>query len=344
MNSFISRPIGLESRRYIGNKTKLTDWIMETSRRECPEAHSFCDIFAGTGAVAGKAIPYYDQVIFNDLLCANRVIYQGFFEKGEWNRDKLCTILDEYNHTDYNSLEDNYFSINFGGKYFDYGVSKLIGYVRQNIEDRRGELTDKEYNILLSTLIYNMDRIANTVGHFDAYIQGKEIEKKSLTLRLIDARSYDNVAIYQENSNTLARTLHADIVYMDPPYNSRQYCDAYHLYENLVRWEKPEVKGVAGKFNQKDNKSDFCTMKAVDAFADLVDNLHTRYIVLSYNNMAKKGNGRSNAKMDDTDIMRILEAKGRVQVFSHDHRPFTTGKSNIKNHQERLFICVCDNH
>ena len=220
MNSFISRPIGLESRRYIGNKTKLTDWIMETIWRECPDAHSFCDIFAGTGAVAGKAIPYYDQVIFNDLLCANRVIYQGFFEKGEWNRDKLCTILDEYNHTDCNSLEDNYFSINFGGKYFDYGVSKLIGYVRQNIEDRRGELTDKEYNILLSTLIYNMDRIANTVGHFDAYIQGKEIEKKSLTLRLIDARSYDNVAIYQENSNTLARTLHADIVYMDPPYNS----------------------------------------------------------------------------------------------------------------------------
>ena len=167
MNSFISRPIGLESRRYIGNKTKLTDWIMETIRRECPEAHSFCDIFAGTGAVAGKAIPYYDQVIFNDLLCANRVIYQGFFEKGEWNRDKLCTILDEYNHTDYNSLEDNYFSINFGGKYFDYGVSKLIGYVRQNIEDRRGELTDKEYNILLSTLIYNMDRIANEGIRFD---------------------------------------------------------------------------------------------------------------------------------------------------------------------------------
>lgn len=110
---------------------------------------------------------------------------------------------------------------------------------------------------------------------------------------------------------------------MDPPYNSRQYCDAYHLYENLVRWEKPEVKGVAGKFNQKDKKSDFCTMKAVDAFADLVDNLHTRYIVLSYNNMAKKGNGRSNAKMDDTDIMRILEAKGRVQVFpmTTDHLP-----------------------
>ncbi|WP_410073641.1 helix-turn-helix domain-containing protein [Barnesiella intestinihominis] len=97
MNSFISRPIGLESRRYIGNKTKLTDWIMETIRRECPEAHSFCDIFAGTGAVAGKAIPYYGQVIFNDLLCANRVIYQGFYnpqiqisEKSQTKRLKIA--------------------------------------------------------------------------------------------------------------------------------------------------------------------------------------------------------------------------------------------------------------
>ena len=160
---------------------------------------------------------------------------------------------------------------------------------------------------------------------------------------MIDARNCDNIEIYQEDSNELARELQADIVYMDPPYNSRQYCDAYHLYENLVRWEKPEVKGVAGKFPQKDKKSNFCTMKAVDAFADLVENLHTRYIVLSYNNMAKKGNGRSNAKMDDNDILRILRAKGDVQVFTHDHRAFTTGKSNIQNHQERLFVCTCNN-
>ena len=103
------------------------------------------------------------------------------------------------------------------------------------------------------------------------------------------------------------------------------------------------MKGVAGKFPQKDKKSDFCTMKAVDAFADLVENLHTQYIVLSYNNMAKKGNGRSNAKMDDNDILRILRAKGDVQVFTHDHRAFTTGKSNIQNHQERLFVCTCNN-
>lgn len=130
---------------------------------------------------------------------------------------------------------------------------------------------------------------------------------------------------------------------MDPPYNSRQYCDAYHLYENLVRWEKPEVKGVAGKFNQKDKKSDFCTMKAVDAFADLVDNLHTRYIVLSYNNMAKKGMGdpMQNGRYRHHAYTRSQRPS---TSFSHDHRPFTTGKSNIKNHQERLFICVCDNH
>ena len=137
MNAFVPKPIGLESRRYIGNKAKLTDWILEIIQRECPDAYSFCDIFAGTGAVAHKAIPLYDRVIMNDLLCTNNVIYKGFFADGHWDKEKLHTILNEYNCIDVNTLEDNYFSENFGGKYFDYGVSKLIGYVRQDIEDRR---------------------------------------------------------------------------------------------------------------------------------------------------------------------------------------------------------------
>ena len=149
---------------------------------------------------------------------------------------------------------------------------------------------------------------------------------------------------YNIDSNDLAGKIVADLVYIDPPYNSRQYCDAYHLLENVARWEKPEVFGVAKKMDRTALKSKYCTKSAAEAFDDFIKELKCKYIVLSYNNMAKKGNGRSNAKMDDTDIMRILEAKGRVQVFSHDHRPFTTGKSNIKNHQDRLFICVCDNH
>ena len=79
----------------------------------------------------------------------------------------------------------------------------------------------------------------------------------------------------------------------------------------------------------------------VKAFEDLIQNINAKYIVLSYNNMAEKGNDRSNAKLSDKDIMRILKAKGKVKVFSQDYKAFSTGKSNIEANEERLFVCKC---
>ena len=133
----------------------------------------------------------------------------------------------------------------------------------------------------------------------------------------------------------------ADLVYIDPPYNSRQYCDAYHLLENIARWEKPEVKGIARKMDRTNLKSDYCTKKATLAFENLIKSINARYILLSYNNMAQKGNDRSNAKISDEDIMRILSAKGEVSVFTQDYKAFTTGKSNYDENEERLFLCIC---
>lgn len=63
-------------------------------------------------------------------------------------------------------------------------------------------------------------------------------------------------------------------------------------------------------------KSKYCTKSATEAFEGLIKDLRCKYIVLSYNNMAKKGNDRSNARISDEDIFRVLEAKGEVKVFS----------------------------
>ena len=82
-------------------------------------------------------------------------------------------------------------------------------------------------------------------------------------------------------------------------------------------------------------------MAAVNAFEALIRDIKADYILLSYNNMATKGNGRSNAKISDEDIMRILQQKGSVKVFSEEYKPFTTGKSDISENAERLFLCTC---
>ena len=89
-------------------------------------------------------------------------------------------------------------------------------------------------------------------------------------------------------------------------------------------------------------KSRYCTKSAAEAFEDLIKNLNCRYILLSYNNMAAKGNDRSNAKISDDDIFRILKNKGDVKVFSENYKAFTAGKSDISDNQERLFLCTCN--
>ena len=101
------------------------------------------------------------------------------------------------------------------------------------------------------------------------------------------------------------------------------------MLENVARWEKPEVFGVAKKMDRTALKSKYCTKSAAEAFDDLIKQLKCKYIVLSYNNMAKKGNDRSNARISDDDIFRILRAKGKVKVFSEEYKAFTTGLTDV---------------
>ncbi len=339
--SVYMKPHKIENRRYIGCKAKLTKWIFDCIRLETKDVHVFFDIFAGTGCVANKALEYYDKVVMNDFLYSNNVVYRAFFGSGEWNKEKLFGILDEFNEVDAKTLEDNYFSVNYGGKYFSENVARQIGYIRDNIEEMKPALTEKEYCILVASLIYSMDRIANTLGHFDAYIK-KEIKEQKFVMRMIEAHSLENVQILQEDANIACRHVHTDVVYLDPPYNSRQYSRFYHLYEVLVKWDKPVLEGDARK-PKAENMSDFCRVKAFQAFSDIVANIDSKYIVVSYNNTYKSKSKSSENKIKLEQIQEVLDKCGKTKVFTHSHNPFNAGKTEFDDHKEYLFITEIDN-
>lgn len=203
-------------------------------------------------------------------------------------------------------------------------------------------LNSRERALLITSLLYGMDKISNTCGHYDAYRQGAVFDKHlELPVPQPDKNLNENNVCCNMDTDELVTNIEADLVYINPPYNSRQYCDVYHLLENVARWDKPEVFGVARKMDRTSLKSDYCTQKATAAFEKLIDSIHAKYIILSYNSMAEKGNDRSNAKINDDDIMRILEKKGTVKVFVENYKAFSTGKSDIKENQERLFLCTC---
>lgn len=340
MEAIYSKPIALESRRYIGSKAKLIDWIMDTIKQETENVHSFFDVFAGTGVVTKAALNSFDYVFTNDFLHSNNIIYKAFFGDGEFDDVKIGDYLDRYNETNPDSIPENYFSINFGGKYFEHELAKLIGFIRQDIEDNKEVLTEKEYSILIATLIYNIDKMANTVGHFDAYIK-KPIKHQPLKLRMIEAEAYENIAIFKQDSNLLAQEITADIAYIDPPYNSRQYCRFYHVYETLVKWDMPQLYGVALK-PVAENMSRYCTSRAANAFEDLIYSLNARYIAVSYNNTYNSKSSSSENKISLEQIKYILEKCGTTHVYECSHRFFNTGKTDFSNHKELLFITTVD--
>ena len=132
IEEIFNSPLSLEGRRYIGSKSKLSEWIMDIINTETSNVNTFCDIFAGTGVIANKALQSYPRVMVNDFLFSNNVIYKAFFEPGEWDNMLISKYLTYYNSLNPDSLDDNYFSINYGGKYYDYNVSKSIGFIREH--------------------------------------------------------------------------------------------------------------------------------------------------------------------------------------------------------------------
>ena len=330
----------INNRRYLGNKYKLLPFIINVVNEHCQDINIFADLFAGTGAVSSAFTS--KTIITNDILYSNYICNLAWFGSQKFDADKIKAILSRYNAIDTN--EQNYMSLNFTDTFFCAKDCSKIGVIREDIEQlyQQEHINTRERALLITSLLYAMDKIANTCGHYDAYRQNIEFDKH-LELLFPNA-SNDNKndnCCFNEDINIIANKIYADIVYLDPPYNSRQYCDAYHLLENVARWEKPIVKGVARKMDRKKIKSKYCTKTATKAFEDLIQNLNCRYILLSYNNMSNKGNARSNAKITDNDILKILTSKGDVEIFSENHKAFTTGKSNIKENKERLFLCNC---
>lgn len=332
----------INNRRYLGNKYKLLPFITGVVSDECPDITSIADIFAGTGAVSSA---FTNKVIItNDLMYSNYICNYAWFGAEEYDPQIIIDCVVRYNAL--TDLEDNYMTDNFADTYFSRDDCAKIGYIREDIEVlyKKGDIHTRERAILITSLLYAMDKIANTCGHYDAYRKGVEFDKSlELYVPMANRQNNPNNQCFNMDSNELVKNIEADLVYIDPPYNSRQYCDAYHLLENVARWEKPEVFGVARKMDRSTMKSKYCTQSATEAFEQLIGDIKAKYILLSYNNMAEKGNDRSNAKISDQDIMRILEKKGEVKVFSESYKAFTTGKSDIDDNQERLFLCRCFN-
>ena len=366
----------LSSRRYTGAKTKLLSHIDSVFLRHLSALQDmqnliFFDVFAGTGVVSeyfmrhygsdcniadlqgndkdksARKKPRFTRVILNDFLHSNYAIYKGFFGGESFDSAKLERIVKSYNTLNVDKIQPNYYTHSFGNLFFSKGDSSIIGHIRDGLDLLLStrQISQKEFFILLSSLIYSADRVANTVGHYDAYRKNIALQDR-FSFELIKPLDMANVdcEIFRTDSNALVRDFvrqnrQIDIAFIDPPYNSRQYARFYHLLETLAKNDKPKLYGIAKK-PTPENVSVYCQSKAKEAFSDLVANLAkcAKILLVTYNNTIS-ANPRSNTRMNEEQITQILESHGKTHKYEFDFKAFTSGKTEFSNHKEMIFVC-----
>lgn len=324
---------------YIGSKFSLLDFLitsvnktLEASGEERkPQEMVFADLLAGTGAV-GKA--FYNEgynVIANDIQYYSYVTLRHILKNAGALDEKRCEEL--VNRLNAQEMQEGfiYKNYSYGGTegqehrrlYFSDDNAKRCDGMRTEIERLKnsGEINENEYFFLLASLVNSMDKYANTASVYGAYLKKlKKTAQRDMVLAplpLIEKKG--ECEVYNEDVLRLLDKVGGDILYLDPPYNSRQYCTNYHMLETIARYDEPTIKGKTGLRDYSEQKSKFCSASEVeDFFAEIIKHAKFKYIFLSYNN---------EGLMSFDRIEKIMRKYGKYKVYMKEYHRYKADSS-----------------
>ena len=289
--------------KYIGNKTRLLNFISESMDNfgVCKNG-IFIDLFAGTNSVAKHFKNKGYKVITNDFMTYSYIFSKVLIELNEMPKfiklnglDEALNLLNKEHYLKGYVYENYAPGGKFNRQYFSDKNAMRIDFIREKIQQwlRENIIDENEFLVLLVS----------------PNITNNHLNNKS----------------FQLDSNAFVRELSGDIVYIDPPYNHRQYAPNFHFLESLAVWDKQELKGKGGLRDYKHQKSLYCQKgKAMEVFSDLISNIRSQYIILSYNN---------EGIIPREHILKTLNAIGQVKEYTTHYRRFRTEK----NHEKRQY-------
>tara|TARA_R110000772_G_scaffold20466_2_gene56787 strand:+ start:85021 stop:86010 length:990 start_codon:yes stop_codon:yes gene_type:complete len=326
---------------YIGSKKKLLTFIESTINDNVPNISdkTFCDLFAGTGIVGNHFKDKVNKVISNDLEYYSYVLNRNYIGNSNEIEDKedyikslnnLPLITDGFIYQNYCRGESDrqYFSDNNGQK---------IDTIRQGIENLKTGISDDLYYFLLASLLESADKVANTASVYGAYLKDlKKTAQKDLILSSASFKLTDNPNdTYNLDSNELISKIDGDILYLDPPYNARQYGSNYHILNTIALYNEFIPKGVTGL--PEYNRSKYCSkVSVIEEFESLIQNARFKYIFLSYNN---------EGLMSVKDVESIMSNYGTYKLVKKDYQRFKADKDKnrkfkAKKTEEYLHILI----
>lgn len=321
---------------YIGSKYKLSEFIKQGVYPVVGQDLSdkvFCDLFAGTGIVGRSFKKEVKQIISNDLEYYSFVLNKNYIENHQ-PLDYLPYIFE------LNSLEGKKGFIfeeysengSAGRQYFKAENGKRIDAIRKKIENWKtsNEISDNMYYFLLASLLESADKVANTASVYGAFLKHiKKSAQKDLWIEpAIFIENENEHLVFNENSNDLIQKIQGDILYLDPPYNAREYGANYHLLNTIAKYDTFIPKGKTGLRDYQ--KSNFCKKNQVsEAFENLIKSANFNYIFLSYNN---------EGLMPSDEIQKIMKKYGKYDLITTDYARFRADKEENRNHKANKTI------
>lgn len=218
----------------------------------------------------------------------------------------------------------------FERMYFSDENALKCDWIRNQIEKWKKEqkINENEYYFLLASLIEATDKVANTASVYWAFLkQLKKSALKPLFLKPVDLFINDhNHDIFNEDINSLITKTNHDVVYLDPPYNERQYSANYHILETIAKYDNPEIRWKTWLRDYSKQKSRYCQKQEVlKSFNDLVQNINAKYIFLSYND---------EWLMSLDEIKEIMSKRWEYWVLTQEYRRFKADKTEARNHKK----------
>jgi len=316
---------------YIGSKYSLLDFLHETIAKvtgyKDGDNFVFGDLFAGTGVVGSYYKSLGCSVISNDIQYYSYSIIKHYIEN---NSDNINENLFDY----FNSLEGiegfvykNY-CMGSGSErnYFTDENGKKCDAIRTELERMyvNKEINENTYFFYLGSLINSIDKYANTASVYGAFLKHiKKSAQKTFVLEPLKIVDGPSGKVYNENINDVVKHIYGDVLYLDPPYNARQYCSNYHVLETIARYDNPILNGKTGLRNSENQKSEFCSSRTVEkAFDDLIANSKFKYIFLSYNN---------EGLMSLDTIKNIMSKYGEYSYYTKSYKRFKADKDENRN-------------
>ena len=353
---------------YIGSKLSLLEFLEESINKVVDKnCDTFCDLFAGTGIVGSYFKKKGYKIIANDIQYYSYVLNRHYIgNHKELTFSKLSKEIPELKKIETENRKNfvcDYLSNLRGKKGFIYKNYCLGGTkdkeeqrqyfsdengmrcdtIRQKIEKWKREnlIFDDEYYFLITSLVESIDKHANTASVYGAFLKKlKKTAQSSLVLKPAELIINDqDHKVFNEDINKVSKKIKGDILYLDPPYNHRQYATNYHLLETIAKYDKPKIHGKTGLRDYQDQKSLYCSRPQVkEAFKNLILKVKVKYIFLSYNN---------EGLMTLDDIKEIMSLRGKYGHFTKEYNRFKADKSENRNYKadktvEYLHYVVCN--